>query len=161
MRRILPQPEMSIALFLVWLLLNNSVAAGTLVMAAILAVVLPLITHRYWPEYPSTVRLLPLARLIAIVLVDIVIANLRLIPLILGPKSRLHPRFLVIPLDLRHPFPITLLASIITLTPGTVSANLSGDRRSLLVHGLRVPDEAKAVADIKQRYERRLKEVFE
>ena len=161
MRRIFPQPAMSTALFIGWLLLNNSVAAGTLVMAAILAVLLPLVTQRYWPEYPRIVRFVPLLRLIGIVLVDIIIANLRLIPLILGPKHRLHPRFLVVPLELRHPFPISLLASIITLTPGTVSANLSGDRRSLLVHGLRVPDEALAVADIKRRYERRLKEVFE
>ena len=161
MSRVFPQPAMSVALFIVWLLLNNSVAAGTLVMAAILAVVLPLITQRYWPEYPTTVRFAPLLRLTGIVLVDIIIANLRLIPLILGPKRRLQPRFLVIPLDLRHPFPISLLASIITLTPGTVSANLSGDRRTLLVHGLRVPDETQAVADIKYRYERRLKEVFE
>lgn len=161
MRRLFPQPAMTAALFIVWLLLNNSVAAGTLILAALLAVALPLVTQHYWPEYPTTLRVVPVLRLAAIVTLDIIVANLRLVPLILGPRHRLQPRFLVIPLELRHPLPITLLASIITLTPGTVSANLSGDRRSLLVHGLSVPDEAAAVAGIKQRYERRLKEAFE
>jgi multicomponent K+:H+ antiporter subunit E len=160
-KRAFPQPAMSVSLFIAWLLLHNAATPGLILSGGLLAVALPLLTQRYWPEYPQTVRLVPLIRLVGIVLVDIVIANLRLVPLILGPKRRLRPRFLVIPLDLRQPFPITLLASIITLTPGTVSANVSGDRRSLLVHGLRVPDEAAAVASIKHKYERRLKEVFE
>jgi multicomponent K+:H+ antiporter subunit E len=159
--RLFPQPAMTVSLFIAWLLLNNSLAAATLIMAALLAVAVPLLTQRYWPEYPKTVRVVPMAKLIALVLFDIIIANLRLVPLILGPTRRLQPRFLEIPLDLREPFTITLLASIITLTPGTVSANVSGDRRTLLVHGLRVLDEAAAVAGIKHRYERRLKEVFE
>jgi multicomponent K+:H+ antiporter subunit E len=67
----------------------------------------------------------------------------------------------VIPLDLRHPFSTTLLASIITLTPGTVSVNLSGDRRSLLIHGLAVADPEAAARRVKQRYERPLMEIFE
>jgi multicomponent K+:H+ antiporter subunit E len=161
MRRVLPQPLMSITLFGVWLLLHNAASPGLLISGAILALGLPLLTQRYWPEYPGTVRLLPLLRLGGLVLFDIVIANLRLVPLILGPRRALRPRFIVIPLELRQPFSITLLASIISLTPGTVSANLSGDRRTLLVHGLKVTDEAAAVAQIKKRYERRIAEVFE
>jgi multicomponent K+:H+ antiporter subunit E len=53
-----------------------------------------------------------------------------------------------------------MLASVISLTPGTVSADLSDDRKTLLVHGLNVVDEAAAVAEIKQRYEAPLLEVF-
>jgi multicomponent K+:H+ antiporter subunit E len=161
MKRMFPQPTMSVALFAVWLLLHNAATPGLILTGAILAVGLPLLTQRWWPEYPVTVRFVPLLRLIVIVLFDIVIANLKLIPLILGPRSIIAPGFIAIPLDLRQPFPITLLASIISLTPGTVSANLSGDRRTLVVHGLKVTDEAEAVAQIKRRYERGLKEVFE
>ena len=161
MRRLFPQPAMSIALLITWLLLHNSVSAGLLLLGALLAVALPLTTNQFWPEYPHTVRLRPLLGLVAIVLYDIIVANLRVLLLVIGPARRWRPHFIVEPLDLRQPFPITLLASIITLTPGTVSANLSGDRRSLLVHGLDIGDPETAVADIKQRYERRLKEVFE
>ena len=106
-------------------------------------------------------RILPLLRYIAVVLYDILIANIRVAILILGPRSRLHPHFIVLPLELKDPFAITLLASTITLTPGTVSANLSSDRRSLLVHGLSVDDPDETAAQIKQRYEKALMEIFE
>jgi multicomponent K+:H+ antiporter subunit E len=161
MTRVLPQPVISTALLLTWLLLHNSVSAGLLASGVILAVVLPLGTQHFWPEYPRTVRFLPLLRLIGVVLYDIVVANLRMVVLILGPKSRLRPHFIVVPVTVRQPFAITLFASIISLTPGTVSANLSGDRRSLLVHDIDVEDEDTAVQRLKHRYERPLMEIFE
>ena len=61
---------------------------------------------------------------------------------------------------MRDPYVATLLASVITLTPGTVSTNLSGDRRTLLVHALDVHDPAEDVARIKRRYEAALMEIF-
>ncbi|HEX6307643.1 MAG TPA: Na+/H+ antiporter subunit E [Longimicrobiales bacterium] len=161
MSRLLPQPAISAALLGTWLLLNNELSALLLISGIVLATALPLLTHRFWPEYPRTVRLLPLLRLAGIVLLDIVIANLRMVVLILGPASRLRPQFIVVPVRLREPFAITLLASIISLTPGTVSANLSGDRRSLLVHDLDVEDADAAVRRIRERYEKALMEVFE
>lgn len=161
MNRLLPQPWMSAALFAGWLLLNNSIAAGVVVAGIFLAVALPLFTQRFWPEYPRTVRVLPLLRLSVIVLFDIVIANLRVAVLILGPVRRIRPHFVVVPVDLKQPFPITLLASIISLTPGTISANLSGDRSALLVHDIDVENPDLTVRRIKDRYERALKEIFE
>jgi multicomponent K+:H+ antiporter subunit E len=158
--RILPQPIISATLFVAWLLANNSVAPGHLVLAAVIAFVVPLGTHRFWPEHPRIRSWRSLVRLLAVFLFDVIIANVRVAILILGPTSRLRPRFLRIPLELTSPFSITLLASIISLTPGTVSSNLSADRRTLLVHALDTADEEAAVHAIKQRYERPLLEVF-
>jgi multicomponent K+:H+ antiporter subunit E len=160
-KRLLPQPWMSASLFAGWLLLNNSIAAGTIVGGAVLAIALPLFTQRFWPEYPQTVRLLPLLRLTAVFLYDVVIANLRVAMLILGPAGRVKPHFVVVPIDLKQPFSVTLLASVISLTPGTISANLSGDRSTLLIHDLNVEDPNDTVQRIKSRYERPLKEIFE
>lgn len=161
MSRILPQPLISTTLLGTWLLLHNDVSAALLLSGVLLAVLLPLWTLRFWPEYPRTVRVLPLLRLIGIVLYDIVVANLRIAVLILGPRRRLRPHFIVVPVSLRQPFPITLLTSIISLTPGTVSANLSGDRRSVLVHDLNVDDPQAAITRIRHRYEEPLMEIFE
>ncbi len=161
MRRVLPQPAVSAMLLVTWLLLHNDVSAGVFLSGALLAVALPGWTLRFWPEYPRTVRLRPLLRLIGVVLYDIVVANMRMVVLILGPRRRLRPEFIVVPVNLREPFAITLLTSIISLTPGTVSANLSGDRRRLLVHDLDVEDPAIAIERIRTRYEARLSEVFE
>jgi multicomponent K+:H+ antiporter subunit E len=160
MRRLLPQPLVSLALLAAWLLASNSVAPGTVLLGTLLAVVLPLFTARFWPEYPQRVRYGALLRLSAVVIFDIVIANVRVAILILGPRRRLHPRFIVVPLALTSPYSITLLASIISLTPGTVSSNLSGDSKTLLVHGLDVRDAEAAVRWIQRRYERPLLEIF-
>ncbi|MDD3519355.1 MAG: Na+/H+ antiporter subunit E [Chromatiales bacterium] len=160
MTRFLPQPWLSLMLFLLWLLLVNSVAPGHLVLGAILALLLPLFTQRFWPDRPAVQRPLVALRLLGVVLLDIVLANLTVARQVLGPVKRLHPRFVRVPLDLTHEFPITILASIISLTPGTVSVDVTPDRKALLVHGLSVDDEPALVADIKARYEAPLMEVF-
>ena len=161
LRRILPHPIHSSLLLLVWLLAFNSLGLGVLLLGIVVAVVLPLVTRGFWPEAPQQVRLRYVPRLLAVLLWDIVVANVRVALLILGPRRRLHPRFLLVPLALESPFAITTLAGIVTLTPGTVSANLSGDRRTLLVHALSETDPEGAVATIKERYERPLRQIFE
>jgi multicomponent K+:H+ antiporter subunit E len=161
MNRFLPQPLLSVALLLIWLLAHNTINAGLLLLGAGLAVVLPLATQRFWPDYPRRLRYGPLLRLLGVVLLDIVVANLRVALLILGPRSRRRPGFVTLPLLVKSPPAITMLAGIISLTPGTVSANLSGDRSTLLVHGLALGDADIAVARIRTRYERPLLEIFE
>ena len=95
-----------------------------------------------------------------IVLWDIVVANVVVARLVLGPPGRLRPVYVEVPLELEQPLAIALLGSIITMTPGTVSSDLSDDRRRLLVHVLDTGDPQALVANIKARYERPLKEIF-
>lgn len=161
MKRWLPQPLFSVFLWLVWLLLNNTVAPGHLLLGAVLALALPLFTVRFWPHRPRVRKPLKLLGYIAMLLWDIIIANLTVARLILGPTARLRPVFLKLPLELRNGFAIVVLANTISLTPGTVSSDLSPDRRTLLIHALDVEDPEQAVARIKQRYEKPLQEIFE
>jgi multicomponent K+:H+ antiporter subunit E len=80
---------------------------------------------------------------------------------VLGPTARLRPGFVAVPLDATtHPDAAALLASIIALTPGTVSADIDDARTRILVHVLDLEDPAALVAEIKRRYERPLNEVF-
>jgi multicomponent K+:H+ antiporter subunit E len=159
--RLLPQPLVSVMLLAVWLLAANRVSVGLLLLGLVLAVAIPIATHRFWPEAPSRLRVGPLLVLSVLLTYDILIANLRVALLILGPRARLRPAFFVVPIDARDPFAVSLLASIVSLTPGTVSAAISTDRRALLVHGLDVDDVPATVAHIKARYERRLREILE
>lgn len=161
MRRLLPQPLFSLFLFLVWLLLVNTVAPGHLVLGTFLAIALPLLTQRFWPDRPRIYSPWKLLRYIAMLLWDIGLANITVARLILGPTRQLRPAFIHLPLDLQNEFAISVLASTISLTPGTVSSDLSADRRTLLIHALDVEDEAAAIAAIKQRYEKPLREIFE
>ncbi|WP_448873787.1 Na+/H+ antiporter subunit E [Desulfobulbus propionicus] len=160
MKRILPQPLMSLCLWLGWLLLAQSLAPGDLLLGAVLALALPLWTVRFWTE-PARIRrphlLLPY---LAVLLWDITLANLIVARLILGPVRCLRPAFIRVPLDLDSDLAIVVLAHTLSLTPGTVSIHLSPDRRVLLIHALDVEDQADLVARIKQRYEQPLKEIF-
>jgi len=92
---------------------------------------------------------------------DILLANIDVACRVLGPERSLAPAFLWVPLEVETPEAITLLASIITLTPGTLSADISHDRRFLLVHALHAPEPQRMVDGIKSRYEARLKRLFE
>lgn len=161
MKNWLPQPLFSLCLWLIWLLLGNTLAPGQVLLGALLALILPLFTVRFWPDRPRLRHPLKLVRYIAVLLWDIVVANLVVARLILGPTRKLRPAFIRLPLDLCSEFAIVVLANTISLTPGTVSADLSLDRRSLLIHALDVEDEAQTIAHLKRRYERPLQEIFE
>ena len=160
--RILPHPLLSLVLVATWLLLVNSVSVNSLVFAAIMAVLIPLATRAYWPGIPRVKRPLKVLADGFLVLYDIVKANIDVAMIVLFKPSRaLRPAWISVPLDLRSPEAITALAATVTLTPGTVSSDLSDDGHSLLVHCLHAPDPDQVRADIKSRYERRLKEIFE
>lgn len=161
MKRWLPAPLLSATLFAVWLLLNNTVDPAHLVLGALLAVVVPSFTDRLRPDRPRIRRPQAIVRLALVVLWDIVLSNVEVARRILGPESAIKPRFVWIPLALTDPNAIVSLAGIITMTPGTLSADLSADRRHLLVHAFNVDDEAELIAQIKSRYEAPLKEIFE
>jgi multicomponent K+:H+ antiporter subunit E len=161
LRRLLPAPYVSAALFAGWLMLNQSASAGNLVLAALLALVIPLATDNLRDEKPRPRKLGTLLRLLGVVLKDIVLSNIEVAKRILGPESAIQPAFLWVPLTLRDPHAQVLLAGMITMTPGTLSAAFSDDRRFLLVHAFNVSDEPALIADIQARYEAPLIEVFD
>jgi multicomponent K+:H+ antiporter subunit E len=161
-KRILPHPLLTVTLTIVWLLLVNEFSIGALVLGLILGLIVPIATAPFWPQRPSVRNPVAIVEYGAVVLWDIVLANIDVAKLILFKRNdELSPRFISIPLELTSPEAITVLAGTITMTPGTVSADVAADGRSLLVHCLHAPDGEAVVAEIKARYEGRLKEIFE
>jgi len=160
-RRLLPHPMLTPMLALIWILLVNHFSLGNLVLGLVLGWAIPLFTLRFWPQETPIHRPLVLVRFVAVVLYDILVANLVVARLILGRPKRLNPMFVELPLDVTSDLAISLLANTITLTPGTVSAELSPDRRHLLVHALSADDPEALAHHIKVRYEAPLKEIFE
>ncbi|KGJ96385.1 Na+/H+ antiporter subunit E [Colwellia psychrerythraea] len=167
----LPTPVLSLLLFIVWLLLNNSVSAGHIVLAVILAIVIPLVVSPFRTKQPLIIKPGLALRHLLLVLYDIVTANVQVAILILGPTRKLTPGFVKVPLDLTHSTPITILASTVSLTPGTVSAEIypwsenliegaEPEQVYLLIHVLNLTDEQALIKTIKQRYEAPLKEIF-
>ena len=160
MRRILPSPVLSGAIFVLWILLTQSADAASLVFAAVLAVGAPLVTA---PLRPTPVRVRRpgvAARLLVRVVWDSLRSNVAVIGQILG-RRELRSGFVRIPLEVRDPNALAVLSMIVTATPGTAWAELAYDRSVLLLHVLDIEDEAEVVATIKTRYERPLMEIFE
>jgi multicomponent K+:H+ antiporter subunit E len=160
MKRVLPHPLLSLVLWGLWLLLTNSLEPGQMLLGLLLATVIP-----YWLRFALADHLpihkpLSLLAYALLVLRDIVVANFVVAKQVLGPNRVLQPHFLEIPLTVTHPTAISLFASTITLTPGTVSCELSQDGRSLRVHALHTPDPAAEIAGMKNRYEQRLIKIF-
>jgi len=163
-RRVLAEPLLSLALFAGWLMLSESASAGHVALGATLAVAVPWLTRRWRPDRPRLTIGGALLRLAATVARDIVESNIAVARLILGDERRITPRFVRVPIAIRDPHGVAALAGIVTLTPGTLSAELSDDRTELLVHAFDVDgDEAQAalVAHIRRRYEQPLMQIFE
>lgn len=162
LRKILPHPFLTLTLIVVWQMLVNKLTLGNLVLGTILGLIIPVITSPYWPNRPHLRSFPRIIEYILIVLWDICVANVQVAMVILfKANANTRPAWVTIPLDLHTPEAITVLAGTITMTPGTVSSDLSADGRSLLVHCLDAPDPIAVRDEIKRRYERRLKEIFE
>lgn len=160
MKSIFPHPLLSVALWLIWLLLNNTVALGHVVLGALLAIFIPWFSAGFWQEKVTIRRPLLLAKFVCVVIYQILIANMMVARLILTNQEKLHPGFLSVPLELTSPIAISLLANTISLTPGTVSCDLSEDQKSLLIHALHIEDADAIITEIKQLFEKPLKEIF-
>ena len=160
--RLLPHPLLTLLLTAVWLLMVNQYSLNSLLFGFFLGIVIPIFTQPYWPDRPKLRNPLMIGEYILVVMYDVVVANVAVALLVLFRSNKnMHPAWVSIPLDLRTPEAITVLAGTITLTPGTVTADVSDHGHTLLVHCLNAPDPAEIRDEIKQRYERRLMEIFE
>jgi multicomponent K+:H+ antiporter subunit E len=160
MGRLIPHPGLSVLLVIVWMVMVNDLTFGTLFLGLIVGIFLPLFTAAYWPGRPQVNFMAGIAY-IGIVIWDIIVANFEVAAIILfKPNHKLQPAWLAIPLELDSPEAITVFAGTISLTPGTVSADVSACGTYLLVHALDAPDPAREIARTKARYETRLKRIF-
>ncbi|EPX81835.1 Na+/H+ antiporter subunit E [Salipiger mucosus] len=162
LKRLAPHPLLSLTLVLVWFGLVNKFTLGNLILGGFLGLVIPMVTAAYWPNRPGVSRPFKVIEYALIVLWDICKANVEVALIILfKPNAKIRSHWINVPLELTSAEAITTLAGTITLTPGTVSATLAADGGNILVHCLHTDDPDGVRDDIKSRYERRLKEIFE
>lgn len=158
----LPYPLLSAALLALWLLLNQSVSLGQIMLGAVIAVLASWLMAALRPEKPRIRRPGAALRLTGLVFIDILRSNLAVGRIIVGAR---HPGvnagYLTIPLDMKSPQGLAVLSIIITSTPGTIWLNYDAAKSTLLIHVLDLVDETAWIQTIKGRYERLLMEIFE
>jgi multicomponent K+:H+ antiporter subunit E len=161
-KRLLPHPILALGLFAMWLLLNQSLAAGQLVLGGAVALIGSRAMAALQPKPVRLKSLLPAPKLAAVVLADIIRSNIAVASIVLCPARRDRSSgFVRIPLDMRDRHGLTILACIITATPGTLWVQLDRKANWLLVHILDLVDEEEWILLIKSRYERPLMDIFE
>jgi len=162
MKRILPAPLLSVALFALWLVLNQSLNAAHLLLGAALALAAPLLSAPLRPLPVRIRRPVVVLRLILTVGYDVLVSNLQVgLGVIRAGRRPPHGVFVKVPLDLRNANGLAALSTITTVIPGTVWSELALDRSVLLLHVFDLDDEAAFIAHFKRRYERPLMEIFE
>jgi multicomponent K+:H+ antiporter subunit E len=160
--KLVPAPLLSVALFAIWMLLARSTSAGQIVVALVLAIVVPIVTANLHTKVRVR-RPLVVVRFILRVGADVISSNLAVAcGVITWRWRRPNTKFVIIPLELRDPVGLAALSMVTTVVPGTVWSELAGDRNALLLHVWNVDSEDDVfIARFKARYEQPLREIFE
>jgi multicomponent K+:H+ antiporter subunit E len=162
MTRWLPFPLLSTCLLAMWLLLNQTIAPGQVLLGGMLALLGGWIMAVLQPARARVRRPGAVIRLLLLVIADIVRSNIAVSRIVLGSRRRqVTSGFMNIPLELRDRYGLAVLACIITSTPGTLWVNFDPKTGTLMIHVLDLVDESTWVETIKGRYERLLLEIFE
>ena len=157
--RILPHPFVSVVVTLSWLMLGHSAEIYDFIVAILLGIIIPKLVQPFIVRTPNIHWILAL-KLFFVVVWDIIVCNFKVAKQVLGSNKNLHPKWYRVPLETNHEQVNTLLAMIITTTPGTVSAGIDQERGDILVHSLSTDNPAADVLDIKARYETALMAIF-
>lgn len=157
--RLLPHPFVSVIVAISWLMLGQSAELYDFIVAFILGLIIPKLIQPFIVRTPN-IHWKEAIKLAFVVLWDIIVCNIRVAKQVLGPTKNLHPKWYRVPLDTEHEHVNTLLAMIITTTPGTVSAGIDQERGDILVHSLNTDDPEADILEIKMRYEAPLMSIF-
>jgi len=159
--RLLPHPLLSVALAVMWLLLNAPVTPATALLAGLVGWLVPFVMLALRPDAVRARAPGVILRLAGTVLVDVVRSNVDVARVILGlNRGERRTGFVSIPLDLREPYGLAVLAIVLTATPGTLWVQYDSATGRLLLHVLDLTDGDDWVHRIKDRYERPLLEIF-
>ncbi|MDN4056664.1 Na+/H+ antiporter subunit E [Massilia sp. YIM B02769] len=163
MTRWLPYPLVSLALCLLWLLLNQSLDAASILLGAFLGIVVPLLVRNLQPlGYPRLRAPLTFIRLIGMAGVEIVRSCSNVSRIILfSDYGKVNSQFIRIPLTITDPYGLAMLSCLINMTPGTVWVEILDEGYQLSLHVFDLHDEQWWIDTIKTRYEQPLIEIFE
>ena len=161
-RKLLPAPLLSASLVAMWLVLNESLSAGHILLALLLGWLLPLLFGGLRPQRPRIHRPLLITFFVFKVGYDVLLSNID----VAWGVLRLHKRtprfgFVTIPLDTRDPSALAALAMVTTVVPGTVWCELARDSSAVMLHVWDLQDEATFIKMYKTRYESALLEIFQ
>lgn len=151
----------NLLLALAWVALTGQYEAASFFAGLLLGFVVLRLTLRGTAAVAYGARLKAIGGFMAFFLRELVMANLKVAFDVLTPRHHMRPGIVAIPLDPKTDLEITVLTTLITLTPGTLSLHVTDDRRTLYIHAMYIDDPDQLVRGIKDGFERRVREVLQ
>lgn len=151
---------MNILLMLVWVALTGSFAAINFLFGFILAFFIMWLVARRTGQQQYFTRFIKIIGFLVFFFKELIKANVQVAYDVVTPRFYMTPAIVKVPLDVKTDLEITLLANLITLTPGTLALDISDDRKVMYVHGMFVKDRESFIHSIKSGFERRLLEIM-
>lgn len=143
----------------VWMFMSTSLTASTFIIGYLIGLILIIMMRRFFKARLYIWRLWATVKLTLMFFRELILSNISVLRLILQPKMDIEPMIFALPTDLKHDWEITLLSSLITLTPGTLVLYVSDDQKTLYIHAIDVDDVDEAIDSIKNSFEKAIKEV--
>ncbi|MBD7985610.1 Na+/H+ antiporter subunit E [Sporosarcina sp. Sa2YVA2] len=143
----------------VWMFMNSSLTASTFIVGYLIGLIMIIITRRFFKSRLYVWRLWAMIKLILLFAKELTLSNISVLLLIIRPKLNIQPSIFALPTELKEDWEITLLSSLITLTPGTIVLHVSSDQRMLYIHAIDVDDVDEAIDSIKNSFEKAILEV--
>lgn len=150
---------LNIVIALVWMVLRNEYSPVEFAMGYLVGLLALFILRRFLTFDFYLRRVYAFIKLVLLFFQQLVLSNIDMIKVVLKPKLDVQPGIFAFPTKLQSKWEITLLASLITLTPGTLSMYFSEDGKTIYIHAIDVPDKEEAIKDIQDTFERAIMEV--
>lgn len=143
----------------IWMFMNSSLTASTFIVGYLIGLIMIIITRRFFKGRLYVWRLWAMIKLTLLFAKELTMSNISVLLLVIKPKLNIQPSIFALPTELKEDWEITLLSSLITLTPGTIVLHVSNDQRTLYIHAIDVDDVDEAIDSIKNSFEKAILEV--
>ncbi len=153
------QIVLNILLSIVWMLLSNEWGFASFFGGYSIGLLILLILHRFFDKPFYLVKVWAVIKLLLLFLKELVLANLAVIRHVLRPKMNFRPGIFSFDTELETDLEITILTGLITLTPGTLSLEVSPDQKTIFIHAMDIEEAEQAAREIKMTFEKAIMEV--
>ncbi|WP_137788808.1 Na+/H+ antiporter subunit E [Bacillus sp. E(2018)] len=143
----------------IWMFLSESYSFASFIVGFVIGAALLYLLNRFIPDSYYFKHVRAILYLIFLFIKELLLANIEVLKWVYKPKLDFQPGILALPIDVKKNWEITLLANLITLTPGTLSVDVSRDQRYIYIHAIDLPDVNETIVSIKESFEKAIREV--
>ncbi|MYL33390.1 Na+/H+ antiporter subunit E [Pontibacillus yanchengensis] len=153
------QIVLNITIALMWMFLNESYHFSNFVVGYLIGIFMLFLLQRFIPDEFYMKRVMKIIYLVLLFIKELLLSNISIVKWVYKPNLDMEPGIFALPIDLKSNWEITLLANLITLTPGTLSIAVSNDHSYIYVHAMNIEDVEEEINSIKDSFEKAIKEV--